>query len=169
WLKAVVTDPARPAHLQEQLREAYPHLLVTEYAPEGREAHERTPVVRREQNPLEAMEDFLAHVTGAAPTAAEHDVMERAHTAARGQREASSTSTTCARRGSAPSPALSRSTSPRSARAACSCSRAPPAPASPPSSTRSCTRCTGRSPAAPPARTGSAPSSRRRPRRAWWT
>ena len=89
WLKAVVTDPARPAHLQEQLREAYPHLLVTEYAPEGREAHERTPVVRREQNPLEVMDDFLAHVTGAAPTAAEHDVMERAYAAARRQQEAS--------------------------------------------------------------------------------
>ena len=89
WLKAVVTDPARPAHLQEQLREAFPHLLVTEYAPEGREAREGTPVVRREQNPLEVMDEFLAHVTGAAPTAAEHDVLERAYTAVRRQQEAS--------------------------------------------------------------------------------
>lgn len=89
WLKAVVTDPARPAHLQEQLREAFPHLLVTEYAPEGREAREGTPVVRREQNPLEVMDEFLAHVTGAAPTAAEHDVLDRAYTAVRRQQEAS--------------------------------------------------------------------------------
>ncbi|MDN6328995.1 MAG: exonuclease SbcCD subunit D [Brachybacterium sp.] len=89
WLKAVVTDPARPAHLQEQLREAFPHLLLTEYAPEGREAREGTPVVRREQNPLEVMDEFLAHVTGAAPTAAEHDVLERAYTAVRRQQEAS--------------------------------------------------------------------------------
>ncbi|MGP9538380.1 exonuclease SbcCD subunit D [Brachybacterium sp. AOP43-C2-M15] len=89
WLKAVVTDPARPAHLQEQLREAYPHLLLTEYAPEGREAREGTPVVRREQNPLEVMDEFLAHVTGAAPTPAEHDVLDRAHSAVRRQQEAS--------------------------------------------------------------------------------
>ncbi|MGO2558368.1 exonuclease SbcCD subunit D [Brachybacterium sp.] len=89
WVKAVVTDPARPAHLQEQLREAFPHLLLTEYAPEGREAREGTPVVRREQNPLEVMDEFLAHVTGAAPTAAEHDVLDRAYTAVRRQQEAS--------------------------------------------------------------------------------
>jgi len=89
WLKAVVTDPARPAHLQEQLREAFPHLLLTEYAPEGRDAREGTPVVRREQNPLEVMDEFLAHVTGAAPTPAEHDVLDRAYTAVRRQREAS--------------------------------------------------------------------------------
>ncbi|NMA75897.1 MAG: exonuclease SbcCD subunit D [Actinomycetales bacterium] len=89
WLKAIVTDPARPAHLQEQLREAYPHLLLTEYAPEGREAREGTPVVRREQNPLEVMDEFLAHVTGAAPTAAEHAVLDRAYTAVRRQQEAS--------------------------------------------------------------------------------
>ena len=89
WLKAVVTDPARPAHLQEQLREAFPHLLLTEYAPEGRQAREGTPVVRREQNPLEVMDEFLAHVTGAAPTPAEHDVLDRAYAAVRRQREAS--------------------------------------------------------------------------------
>jgi exonuclease SbcD len=89
WLKAVVTDPARPTHLQEQLREAYPHLLLTEYAPEGREAKEGTPVVRREQNPLEVMDEFLAHVTGDDPTEAEHDVLERAYSAVRRQQEAS--------------------------------------------------------------------------------
>ncbi|WP_299299537.1 exonuclease SbcCD subunit D [uncultured Brachybacterium sp.] len=89
WIKAVVTDPARPAHLQEQLREAYPHLLLTEYAPEGRESRAGTPVVRREQNPLEVMDEFLAHVTGAAPTPAEHDVLDRAYAAVRHQKEAS--------------------------------------------------------------------------------
>ena len=89
WIKAIVTDPARPAHLQEQLREAYPHLLLTEYAPEGREARAGTPVVRREQNPLEVMDEFLAHVTGAAPTPAERDVLDRAYTAVRRQKEAS--------------------------------------------------------------------------------
>ena len=89
WLKAIVTDPSRPAHLQERLREAFPHLLLTEYAPEGRTAREGTPVVRREQNPLEVMDEFLAHVTGAAPTPAERAVLDRAYTAVRRQQEAS--------------------------------------------------------------------------------
>ncbi|MDN5688549.1 MAG: exonuclease SbcCD subunit D [Brachybacterium sp.] len=89
WLKAVITDTARPAHLQEQLREAYPHLLVTEYEPEGRTASEHSPVVRREQNPLQVMDEFLAATTGADPTAGEHQVLERAYTQARGRREAS--------------------------------------------------------------------------------
>ena len=89
WLKAVVTDTARPAHLQEQLREAFPHLLLTEYAPEGRAASAGTPVVRREQNPLEVMDEFLAHVTGGDPTEVEHDVLERAYSAVRRQQEAS--------------------------------------------------------------------------------
>ncbi|MGP5007757.1 exonuclease SbcCD subunit D [Brachybacterium tyrofermentans] len=89
WVKAIVTDSARPAHLQEQLRERYPHLLLTEYAPEGREAREGTPVVRREANPLEVMDQFLADVTGGAPTSAEHDVIERAYRHVRRQQEAS--------------------------------------------------------------------------------
>lgn len=89
WVKAIVTDPARPAHLQEQLREGFPHLLLTEYAPEGREAREGTPVVRREANPLEVMDQFLADVTGGAPTSAEHDVIERAYRHVRRQQEAS--------------------------------------------------------------------------------
>ncbi|PCC30970.1 exonuclease SbcCD subunit D [Brachybacterium alimentarium] len=89
WVKAVVTDPARPAHLQEHLREGFPHLLLTEYAPDGREAREGTPVVRREANPLEVMDEFLAAVTGADPTPAEHDVLERAYRHVRRDQEAS--------------------------------------------------------------------------------
>nr|WP_262426550.1 hypothetical protein [Brachybacterium sp. Z12] len=46
-------------------------------------------MVRREQNPLEVMDEFLAHVTGAAPTTAEHEVLDRAYTAVRRQQEAS--------------------------------------------------------------------------------
>lgn len=46
-------------------------------------------MVRREQNLLEVMDEFLAHVTGGDPTAAEHDVLERAYSAVRRQQEAS--------------------------------------------------------------------------------
>lgn len=83
WLKATVTDTARPAHLQERLRAAYPHLLLTSYEPEGREAGEAAPEVRREADPLEVMDEFLGYVTGGEPSAREHEVMDEAYTAVR--------------------------------------------------------------------------------------
>ncbi|MFE5775967.1 exonuclease SbcCD subunit D [Brachybacterium sp. NPDC056505] len=83
WLKATVTDIARPAHLQERLRAAYPHLLLTSYEPEGREAGEAAPEVRREADPLEVMDEFLGYVTGGEPSAREHEVMDEAYTAVR--------------------------------------------------------------------------------------
>ena len=85
-VKAVVTDPARPAHLQETLRAALPHLLLTEFAPEGRDAVAITPVVRQGADPVEVMDEFFAHVTGAAPDAAEHAVLEDAYAAVRARR-----------------------------------------------------------------------------------
>ncbi|MGY5765435.1 exonuclease SbcCD subunit D [Brachybacterium sp. DNPG3] len=87
WLKATITDPARPPHLQERLRAGYPHLLLTEYRPEGRERAELTPVVRRESDPLEVMDEFLAFVTGADPTEAEHAVLDDAYTTVRSRRQ----------------------------------------------------------------------------------
>lgn len=78
-LKAVVTDRARPPHLQETLRAAYPHLLLTEYRPEGREAAAAAPAVARGADPVEVMDEFLAHVTGGAPTPSEHAVLEDAY------------------------------------------------------------------------------------------
>lgn len=89
WVKAVVTDPARPAHLQEQLREAFPQLLLTEYAPEGRERSAVAPVVRREADPLEVMDQFFADATGAGPDAAEHAVLEQAYAHVRKEQAAS--------------------------------------------------------------------------------
>lgn len=85
-VKAVVTDPVRPAHLQETLRAAFPHLLLTEFAPEGREATAVTPVIRQGADPVEVMDEFFAHVTGGAPTPAEHAVLEDAYAAVRARR-----------------------------------------------------------------------------------
>ena len=89
WVKAVVTDTARPAHLQERLREAFPELLLTEYAPEGREQGAAAPVVRREADPLEVMDQFLTDTTGGAPSPAEHDVLEQAYAHVRREQAAS--------------------------------------------------------------------------------
>jgi exonuclease SbcD len=83
WLKATITDSARPAHLQERLRAAFPHLLLTAYEPEGREVGEAAPEVRREADPLEVMDEFLGYVTGGEPSTREHEVMDEAYTAVR--------------------------------------------------------------------------------------
>lgn len=91
WLKAVITDTARPPHLLERLRARYPHLLHTEYQPSGRTTTALTPTVRRDADPVEVMDEFLAFVTGAEPTAVEHQVLDDAYRAVRtrGQEAAS--------------------------------------------------------------------------------
>lgn len=91
WLKAIITDPARPPHLLERLRARYPHLLHTEYQPSGRTTTALTPTVRRDADPVEVMDEFLAFVTGADPTEAEHQVLDDAYRAVRtrGQEAAS--------------------------------------------------------------------------------
>ena len=35
WVKAVLTDPVRPAAPMERLREKWPHTLVLDFAPDG--------------------------------------------------------------------------------------------------------------------------------------
>ncbi|MCT2176589.1 exonuclease SbcCD subunit D [Brachybacterium muris] len=79
WLKAIITDPARPPHLLERLRARYPHLLHTEHQPAGRTSTAITPTVRRDADPVEVMDEFLAFVTGGEPTEAEHQVLEDAY------------------------------------------------------------------------------------------
>lgn len=85
-VRAIVTDPARPAHLQETLRATLPHLLLTEHRPAGRVAATAAPVVRQGADPVEVMDDFFAHVTGAPPTDREHAVLEDAYAAVRARR-----------------------------------------------------------------------------------
>lgn len=79
WLKAIITDARRPEHLQDRLRAAYPHLLHTEYQPEGRAAADSAPIVRVEQDPLEVMGDFFAYVTGGPARETERAVFEDAY------------------------------------------------------------------------------------------
>lgn len=87
WLKAVITDSQRPAHLQERLRDAFPHLLSTIYEPEGRTEQEQTPTIRRETDPVQVMDEFFDYVTGGAPTAVEHQVFDDAYAAVRREQQ----------------------------------------------------------------------------------
>lgn len=90
WIKAIITDTARPPHLMETLRNAFPHLLETLYEPEGREQDSSAPVVSAVADPVDVMADFLAYVTGAGPTGPERQVLEDAARAVRtAQQEAS--------------------------------------------------------------------------------
>ncbi|WP_193106777.1 exonuclease SbcCD subunit D [Brachybacterium sp. FME24] len=90
WVKAVITDPHRPPHLLDRLRAAFPYLRHTEHRPEGREDSDLTPVVRREQDPMDVMGEFLEYVTGVEATDAERGVFARAHSAAHSRREEAS-------------------------------------------------------------------------------
>jgi len=86
-VRAIVTDRARPAHLQETLRAAYGHLLLTEHQPEGRETAALAPVVRQGADPLEVMDDFLAYVAGGDVEPAEHAVLDGAYREVRARQQ----------------------------------------------------------------------------------
>ncbi|MCL6423099.1 exonuclease SbcCD subunit D [Brachybacterium sp. JHP9] len=90
WLKAIITDAARPPHLQERLHQVFPHLLLTEFDPQGRGERDLAPLVRREADPLAVMDEFFDFVTGAPPTPLEHEILDDAYSAVRaGRQEAS--------------------------------------------------------------------------------
>ncbi|WP_136517846.1 exonuclease SbcCD subunit D [Cellulomonas telluris] len=80
WVRVTVTDPARPADLFRRVRERFPHALVVHHRPDGAErTTERAAVVTSAADPVEVAADFVAHVTGAAPTEAEVHVLRRAY------------------------------------------------------------------------------------------
>lgn len=79
WMKVIITDTARPEHMQERLRAAYPHLLHTEYRPEGRAETSLTPEVRPEADPLTVMDEFYTFTTGGEWREAERAVFDAAY------------------------------------------------------------------------------------------
>ncbi len=83
WVHAVVTDSVRPPHLMESLRAIFPHLLLSEYRPEGRSEPTLAPVVSAAHSPLAIMDDFYDHMLGRAPSQAERDVLEESYRKAR--------------------------------------------------------------------------------------
>ena len=79
WLRVVVTDTARPPELYAQVRARFPHALVVEHRPERPLGQAPTAAVTSARDPLEVADEFVEHVTGAAPTDAERDVLRRAY------------------------------------------------------------------------------------------
>ncbi|NCT91040.1 exonuclease SbcCD subunit D [Cellulomonas sp. APG4] len=78
WLRVVVTDARRPPELYARLRARFPHLLVVEHRPEGSRV-EHVRAVTSARDPLEVADEFVEHVTGAAPTPEERAVLRRAY------------------------------------------------------------------------------------------
>jgi exonuclease SbcD len=71
WVKVVLTDPGRLANAMEQLREAWPHTLVLELAPERAEAGIGLARATESSDPVEICAQFVADVSGEPPTDAQ--------------------------------------------------------------------------------------------------
>ena len=80
WVRVTVTDTARPADLFRRVRHRFPHALVVQHRPERPDAErERAVLVHPAADPVVVAADFVAHVTGGRPTAAELEVLRTAH------------------------------------------------------------------------------------------
>lgn len=78
-VKAVLTDPARPADAMRRLQERFPHAVALEWAPEGRLAE--LPYAQRlatARTDTEVALGFVAHVRGTAASAEEHAALAQA-------------------------------------------------------------------------------------------
>ena len=83
WVRLVVTDPLRPQEMNARLKAAFPHALVMLHRPPGERARESlTLSVTPASDPVAVAGDFVTHVSGLAPSAAEHDVLRTAFEAA---------------------------------------------------------------------------------------
>jgi exonuclease SbcD len=77
WVKVILTDPGRVANPMEQLRAHWPHTLVLEFAPDRVDG----PIGltrMTEADPVEICGQFVAAVSGAAPTPAQRAVLAAA-------------------------------------------------------------------------------------------
>lgn len=83
WVRLVVTDLMRPREMNARLKERFPHALVMQHRPPVERARESlTLAVTAASDPVAVAGDFVAHVTGVAPSAAEADVLRSAFEAA---------------------------------------------------------------------------------------
>jgi exonuclease SbcD len=84
WVKAVLTDQARPAAPMERLRERWPHTIALEFAPEGGLTGPDADLARLAEavDPVEICELFVDYVAGAPPDTAQRAVLRQAVEAA---------------------------------------------------------------------------------------
>jgi len=84
WVKAVLTDPSRPAAPMERLREKWPHTIALEFAPDGGLTGAEADLARlaRTSDPAEICGSFVEYVAGAPPDQAQRTVLRDAVEAA---------------------------------------------------------------------------------------
>jgi exonuclease SbcD len=84
WVKAVLTDPRRPAAPMERLREKWPHTLMLDFAPEGGLVAPEADLqaLSRTADPVEICGLFVEYAGGGAPDDAERRVLRDAVEAA---------------------------------------------------------------------------------------
>ena len=77
WVKAVLTDPARPVAPMERLREKWPHTIALEFAPEGGLTGADADLARlaKAADPVEICESFVEYVAGAPADEAQRAVL----------------------------------------------------------------------------------------------
>ncbi|GGR83422.1 MULTISPECIES: exonuclease SbcCD subunit D [Streptomyces] len=85
WVEATLTDPLRPAEPMARLTERFPHTLSLVFAPERAPDDPRVSYARRlaGRSDEQVAEDFVAHVRGTGPDAAETAVLREAFDAVR--------------------------------------------------------------------------------------
>lgn len=82
WARVVVTDPVRPSGLHARVRQRFPHALIVQHRPGHRSETDSPRAVATTHDPLDVTAEFVTDVRGAAPSAAEADVLRRAYEAA---------------------------------------------------------------------------------------
>ena len=84
WVKAVLTDPARPVAPMERLREKWPHTIALDFQPEGGLASPDADLARLAEaaDPVEICGLFVDFVAGAPPDEAQLAVLREAVEAA---------------------------------------------------------------------------------------
>lgn len=84
WVKAVLTDPARPVAPMERLREKWPHTLVLDFDPEGGLTSPGADLARlaAETDPVEICGLFVEYTGGSPPDPAQRAVLQEAVEAA---------------------------------------------------------------------------------------
>ena len=77
WVKAVLTDPARPVAPMERLRERWPHTIALEFDPDGGLTGADADLARlaKAADPVEICESFVEYVAGVPADAAQRAVL----------------------------------------------------------------------------------------------
>jgi exonuclease SbcD len=78
WVKAVLTDPARPVAPMERLRERWPHTIALEFDPDGGLTGADADLARlaKAADPVQICESFVEYVSGVPADAAQRVVLQ---------------------------------------------------------------------------------------------